>query len=74
MWFNRIDRKALKNRDDYSHIISLGEERAMGLYWWSSGWESFCQCRGHEFDPWVGRIPHAVGHLSSCTTTTELEL
>ena len=32
-----------------------------GLPWWSSGWESTCQCRGHVFDPWFRRIPHAVG-------------
>ena len=31
-----------------------------GLPWWPSGWESSCQCRGHGFDPWSGRIPHAT--------------
>ena len=25
-----------------------------GLPWWSSGWESILQCRGHRFDPWSG--------------------
>ena len=24
---------------------------------WLSGKESTCQCRRHEFDPWVGKIP-----------------
>ncbi|KAJ8786649.1 hypothetical protein J1605_006138 [Eschrichtius robustus] len=38
-----------------------------GLPWWCSGCESACQCRGHGFDPWSGKIPHAgatklVGH------------
>ena len=25
----------------------------------------------HRFDPWVGKIPHAVEHLSPCARTTE---
>ena len=29
-----------------------------GLPWWSSAWESACQCRGHRFDPWSGKVPH----------------
>ena len=27
------------------------------LPWWCSGWESACQCRGHRFGPWSGKIP-----------------
>ena len=42
-----------------------------GLPWWSSGWESVCQCRGNGFDPWSGKIPHAAGQMSPCATTTE---
>jgi len=30
-----------------------------------------CQCRGHRFNPWYGKIPHAVGQLNPCATTTE---
>ena len=30
-----------------------------------------CQCRGHRFDPWSGKIPHATEQLSLCTTTTK---
>ena len=30
-----------------------------------------CQCRGHHFDPWSGKIPRAAGQLSPCETTTE---
>ena len=30
-----------------------------------------CQCRGHGFEPWSGKIPHATEQLSLCTTTTE---
>ena len=29
-----------------------------GLPWWSSPWKSACQCRGHRFDHWSGKIPH----------------
>ena len=42
-----------------------------GLPWWHSGYESACQCRGHGFKPWSGKIPHAAEQLSSCATTTE---
>ena len=41
------------------------------LPWWSSGWEPACQCRGPGFNPWSGKIPHAVRQLSPCATTTE---
>ena len=33
--------------------------------------ESACQCRGHRFEPWSGKIPHAAEQLSPCATTTE---
>ena len=33
--------------------------------------ESACQCRGHEFEPWSGKISHATEQLSPCATTTE---
>ena len=42
-----------------------------GLPWWHSGWESACQCRGHGFEPWSGKIPHAAEQLGPCATTTE---
>ena len=42
-----------------------------GLPWWCSGWESACQCRGHGFKPWSGRIPHATEQVGPCATTTE---
>ena len=28
-----------------------------GLLWWLSGKEPAYQCRRHEFNPWVGKIP-----------------
>ena len=42
-----------------------------GLPWWRSGWESVCQCRGHGFEPWSGKIPHAAEQLGLWATTTE---
>ena len=45
-----------------------------GLPWWSSGWESTCQCRGQGFNPWSGKIPHATEQLSPCSTAAESTL
>ena len=44
---------------------------AHGLPWWRSGWESACQCRGHGFEPWSGRIPRAAEQLGPWATMTE---
>ena len=30
-----------------------------------------CQGRGHGFEPWSGKIPHAAEQLSPCAITTE---
>lgn len=30
-----------------------------------------CQCGGHKFNPYSGKIPHVVRQLRPCTTTTE---
>ena len=35
---------------------------SLGLPWWSSGWESPWQCRGHGFDSWSRKISHARVH------------
>ena len=48
-----------------------GQNPRLGLPWWRSGWESACQCRGHGFEPWPGRIPHAAEQLGPCATTAE---
>ena len=45
--------------------------RYLGLPWWRSGWESACQCRGHGFKPWSGKIPHAAEQLGLWATITE---
>ena len=46
-------------------------KKKMDFPWWLSGKESSCQSRGQGFDPWSRKIPHAGGHLSPCTKTTE---
>ena len=48
----------------YSWFKQLSlRKKFLGLPWWHSGWESACQCRGHEFEPWSGKIPHAAEQL-----------
>ena len=51
--------------------LSLAIKQVSGLPWWRSGWESACQCRGHGFEPWSGKIPHAAEQLDPWATTTE---
>ena len=41
------------------------------LAWWLSAKESACQCKCYGFDPWSGKIPHALEQLSPQATTTE---
>ena len=52
----------------YHYIVTIIN---VGLPWWRSGWESACQCRGHGFKPWSGKIPHAAEQLGPWATTTE---
>ena len=52
------------HRNHHAHL----KNRSPGLPWWLSGEESTCQCRRHRFDPWSGKIPHAMEQLSPCTT------
>ena len=47
------------------------QKESWGLPWWHSGWESACQCRGHGFEPWSGKIPHATEQLGPWATTAE---
>ena len=52
-------------------LRSLIKHKGEGHPWWRSGWESACQCRGHGFEPWSGKIPHAADQLGPWATTTE---
>ena len=38
---------------------------------WLTGKEFACQCRSHRFDPWSGKIPHAVEQPSLYAAITE---
>ena len=51
--------------------MSLVKILLLGLSWWHSGWEFACQCGERGFDPWSGKIPHAMGQQSPRATTTE---
>ena len=54
------------------HVSSFTwKTRLTRLPWWRSGWESACQCRGHGFKPWSGKIPQASEQLGPWATTTE---
>ena len=62
----------------------------MGFLGGSDGKESACQCRGHGFSPWVGKIPwrrkwqptpiflpgesHGQGNLADCSPWGHKEL
>ena len=54
----------------YIYIFKIKNNES-GLPWWRSGWESACQCRGHRFESWSGKIPHAVERLGPWATIAE---
>ena len=53
------------------NIVIVQKLFVQGLPWWRSGWESACQCRGHGFEPWSGRIPHDAEQLGPWATAAE---
>ena len=58
----------ISSHTDSSHsFYRLRKRLKEGRPWWSSGWESTYQGRGHGFDPWSGRIVAT----KPMTTTTE---
>ena len=67
-WTTGMWEKAEFRRRVYKWSLKI---HRLGLPWWRSGWESACQCRGHGFEPWSGKIPHAVERLGPWATTTE---
>ena len=62
---------SITTRSSLSKSLLSCSLKTVGLPWWRSGWESACQCRGHGFEPWSGRIPHAAEQLGPWTTITE---
>ena len=85
LFYKIENREVIKLRDPKAEISVLLSYRVIssrtetyntikirrGLPWWRSGWESACQCRGHRFEPWSGKIPHASEQLGPCATTAE---
>ena len=66
-----ISMKTIAEVCSYLIKFLLLKTDAEGLPWWRRGWESACQCRGHGFEPWFGRIPHAAEQVGPWATTTE---
>ena len=60
----RMEAKIEKMQEMFNKDPEEIKNKQTVLPWWSSGWESTCQCRGHGFDPWPGKIPHATEQLS----------
>ena len=55
------------------YILGNTRNYNLGFSWRLSDKESICQCRGHGFNSWSGKIPRGVGQLNLCTATTEPE-
>ena len=58
-------------KEVYGIVVCCIKNSWIGLPWWRSGWESACQCRGHGFEPWSEKIPHATEQLGPWDTTAE---
>ena len=70
-WRRYLLKKGFLSKTVWKPSLCKLQKATYGLPWWCSGWESACQCRGHGFEPWSGRIPHAVEQLGPWATTTE---
>ena len=68
--FNK-DLEELKSKQTVMNNTITEIKNTLGIPWWRTGWESACQCRGHEFEPWSGKIPHAAEQLGPWATITE---
>ena len=69
---------SISKEKNIAHLIRLVREinrcslkSTQGLPRWSSGWEPACHSRGHGFDPWSGKIPHAIGRHRQRRTASE---
>ena len=52
-------------------VVPAHKYIVVGLPQWPSGYKSALQYKGHYFDPWFRKIPHAAEQLCLCATTTE---
>ena len=55
----------------YRKEVGFRKKYVLGLPCYSSSKESVCQSRGHRFDPWFGKIPHATRQLILCAAPSE---
>ena len=68
----KFSESTVKEKSQALAGLPRGYQRLLrGLPWWRSGWESACQCRGHGFEPWSGKIPHAAEQLGPWATIAE---
>ena len=54
-----------------TELVPLMKKDTGGFLVVASGKECTCQCGGHGFDPWSGKIPHAFEQRSPCSATRE---
>ena len=52
-------------------MMKVLKEITMGLTVWLINEESICQCRRHGFNPWSGKMPHALEPLSPRASAVE---
>ena len=52
-------------------MMKVLKEITIGLTLWLSNKESICQCRRRGFNPWSGKIPHALEQLSAGASDVE---
>ena len=62
----------LQKEHSSANIFILAQRNILMFFISSVHKESACQPRRHRLDPWSGKLPHATGQLSLCTTTAEL--
>jgi len=70
-WQSRGWRHSIFSPSTCWETVNVFISQNLEIAWWSSCWKSTLQCRGHDFDPWSGNIPHAEEQLSPHTTEPE---
>ena len=60
----RLKRLSSSSSSDKVKVTAIGRQR-WGRPLWPRGEEFACQCWGHGFDPWSGKIPH-IASTEAC--------
>lgn len=55
----------------FQPLFSFATIRSLNTGW---PWPLASSFRGHGFELWPGKIPHGMGQLRSCATTTEARM